>query len=412
MCGMFAAFLAIAFATSGATQDYRPDLNLLIDSLKQNGAYVIDDHIDLEELRRAYAPKFANVSDKKQVLGLLEAVVGELHDFHATLGANNDASPRLVPSGADLIGHWAGNRAVIDQIRVGSIAERNGLMAGDQVLTLNGLSIKSAAKQWLGIRKPDARAWDWALNSALAGRWNSPRNLEILSQGKKRVAKLATPIQPKFDHVLTIERRGGSVLYLRPENSLGESALISAFDKAVPAMRTAKKVVIDLRNTPSGGTSYVARGMMGLFVGMRMPFQRHRAEERDTATVRDWVEYVTPRLTTPVRTPLVVLVGRWTGSMGEGIAIGFDAMHRATVIGTEMARLRGAVDRLDLPLCGIGVNFPTEQVFHLNGTPRHEWLPPVLVKPGKGDAWWNTASSTQSRPAEKNGAGKTGVKGA
>jgi C-terminal processing protease CtpA/Prc len=130
---------------------------------------------------------------------------------------------------------------------------------------------------------------------------------------------------------------------------------------------------------------------MGLFISRRMPYQRHVVEERDTDTVRDWVEYATPRLTKPVSARLVVLVNRWTGSMGEGIAIGFDAMKRATVVGTAMAGLRGAVDSTTLPVSGLRVFFPTERLFHVNGTPRHEWLPPARVTPGPGDPWMTAA---------------------
>ncbi len=41
--------------------------------------------------------------------------------------------------------------------------------------------------------------------------------------------------------------------------------------------------------------------------------------------------------------PLVVSVNHWAGSVGEGIAIGFDALKRATIIGTPMAGLNGAI---------------------------------------------------------------------
>jgi C-terminal processing protease CtpA/Prc len=41
--------------------------------------------------------------------------------------------------------------------------------------------------------------------------------------------------------------------------------------------------------------------------------------------------------------PVVVLVNHWTGSIGEGMAIGLDAMHRARVVGTPMAHLAGAI---------------------------------------------------------------------
>lgn len=388
---MLSIFALAASAGLAQVQDYRPDLDFLIDALRQNGAYVVQDHVDLRAIRDAYSARFQRVTDKRELLALLENVVAELHDFHASLGTNNDASPRLVPSGADLYAHWEGDKAVIEQVRSGSLAESAGVAPGAQVLLVDGKPVREGCRSWFGVRTPDKRAWKWALNSALAGRWNRARRLTLLSNGRRREVTLATAAEPKPDGVLKVEHRG-KVLYLRPENSLGESALIGAFEKVVPDMRKASRVVIDLRSTPSGGNTAVARGIIGLFVGKRLPYQRHRVEERETGTVRDWVEYVIPRLEHPIRTPLVVLVGRWTGSMGEGIAIGFDAMHRATVIGTKMARLRGAIERIELPMSRIGVAFPTEQVFHTNGTPRHEWLPPILVEPGNGDAWWRAAA--------------------
>jgi len=65
--------------------------------------------------------------------------------------------------------------------------------------------------------------------------------------------------------------------------------------------------------------------------------------------------------------------------MGEGMAIGFDAMQRALVLGTTMAGLAGAVSDLRLPETGITVAFATEQLYHIHGTPRHEWVPPLVV---------------------------------
>ncbi len=65
--------------------------------------------------------------------------------------------------------------------------------------------------------------------------------------------------------------------------------------------------------------------------------------------------------------------------MGEGIAIGMDGMKRGTVVGTRMAGLNGAIDSITLPDTGIGVNFPTERLFHINGTLREDFVPPVTV---------------------------------
>jgi carboxyl-terminal processing protease len=93
---------------------------------------------------------------------------------------------------------------------------------------------------------------------------------------------------------------------------------------------------------------------------------------------RSWLELVSPRGTT-YRRPVAVLVGHWTGSMGEGLAIGFDATGAATLVGTAMAGLLGATDRIVLPHTGIGLNLPTERLYHVDGTPREAFRPRALV---------------------------------
>jgi carboxyl-terminal processing protease len=70
-----------------------------------------------------------------------------------------------------------------------------------------------------------------------------------------------------------------------------------------------------------------------------------------------------------------VLVGRWTGSMGEGMAIGLHGTRRASVVGTPMAGLRGAVFTGTLPRTGIGFTYPAERLFAVDGTPRERFRP-------------------------------------
>ncbi len=385
------SILAALAIQSSFPGDYTKDLKELIGAFDQYGAYVHSDRIDLKALESRYSLKFHMVKDRDQLLSHLESIVGELHDFHASLGTNNDSSPRLVPSGTDLIARWKGEKAIIDQVRIGSVAMIAGLKSGDEIVQIQGVPVRQASQTWFQIHKPDARGWDWALNSSLAGVWNKKRTLFINREGAVWETTLDTAFTPRSKKVLTFEKRANGIAYLRPEDSLGQDDLIKEFDALVPELRKAKGIVIDLRNTGSGGTSSVARGIMGLFISKRLPYQRHRVVERDTKTVRDWVEYASPRLSSPIKGKVVVLVGRWTGSMGEGIAVGFDAMKRATVIGTGMAGLRGAVDNLELPVSHIRVFFPTEEVFHVNGTPRHEWKPPVSIKFGSDDPWWDAA---------------------
>ena len=87
---------------------------------------------------------------------------------------------------------------------------------------------------------------------------------------------------------------------------------------------------------------------------------------------------VSPRATV-YRAPLVVLVARWTGSMAEGMAIGLDGMGRATIVGTRMAGLNGAVFDLELPNSRIRLAYAGEKLSHVDGTPREDFVPRVLV---------------------------------
>ena len=77
------------------------------------------------------------------------------------------------------------------------------------------------------------------------------------------------------------------------------------------------------------------------------------------------------------------MVGNWTGSVGEGITIGFDALKRGTIVGTTMARLNGANYSYELPLTKIGFSFPAEKLFHVNGSPRENYKPHIIVNPDK-----------------------------
>jgi C-terminal processing protease CtpA/Prc len=145
-------------------------------------------------------------------------------------------------------------------------------------------------------------------------------------------------------------------------------------------------LILDLRDTPSGGNTGVAEAIMGRFVREAKPYQRHELPGGGwKGRSRLWLQYVTPRGPFPYDGPLAVLVDHWTGSMGEGMAIGFDAMKRGVVVGTRMAGLNGAVYSSTLAKTGIGFSYPAERLFHAGGVPRHAWAPPVLVDLARQD---------------------------
>ena len=168
----------------------------------------------------------------------------------------------------------------------------------------------------------------------------------------------------------------GEVGYVRVHNSLGDSALVPAFDHALDALTGVRALVIDLRDTPSGGVSSVARGLIGRLITQPLPYQQHElvSEFRANGIRRVWQEWVLPRGTAFAQ-PVVVLVGHWTGSMGEGLAIGLHGTRQAPVLGEPMARLRGALTETALPHSKIVVRVPNERLSLVDGTPREAFVP-------------------------------------
>jgi carboxyl-terminal processing protease len=171
-------------------------------------------------------------------------------------------------------------------------------------------------------------------------------------------------------------RQVDGALVIRINDALGDRATIAAFDQAMTTAPPGQTLVLDLTETPSGGNTVVARAIMGWFVDAPSAYQIHNlpAEARETGIERRWIEQVLPRPGRRHNGPVVVRVGRWTGSMGEGLAIGLHAQG-ARVAGRPMAGLLGAVYDLRLPNSGLVIKIPVERLYAVDGTPREQFKP-------------------------------------
>jgi carboxyl-terminal processing protease len=367
-------------------QQYEEDFDYLWRSIADDYAYFDQKQTDWNKVREIYRPQVAAVKTRDDFVALLESVLEELYDSHAHLNTNTASSPRLVPSGTDIWAEWISGKAIITEVRPESGAENAGVNPGMEVVSIDGIGVDEAVNRRVGrsLRSSDQAARNWALRILLAGRHNSQRSLEVTSNGERRVISFANQSAPDSTEakpLLEYRRLGRDAGYIRLNNSLGDLDLVRQFDLAVAALRNTQGLILDLRDTPSGGNTTVARGIMGRFIRRDMPYQKHSipAEERQYGTKRSWIELVSPRGDFSYAGPVVVLVNHWTGSMGEGIAIGMDGMGRATIVGTEMARLAGATSGITLPHTKIGVTFPTEKLFHINGIARENFVPPVHI---------------------------------
>lgn len=362
------------------------DFAAFCDFVAESYAYFDLQQIDWGRSCRHYAAQAPVATQRPAYVSLLERALGELHDAHAHLGTHTPASFRLVPSQTDLVAHWQGDKALITAVRSGSAAASAGLRPGMQVTTVQGddiLGVVSAIQP--KFHEPNDRAArDWALQLALAGRHQHSQTRLTVRMGQGPEREIAFSPGRAAPSALLSSRVIGTLAYVRVHNALGEHALVAAFDKALVDLQHTHALVIDLRDTPSGGNSSVARGILGRLVDRMLPYQRHElvSEFRATGVRRVWDEYVLPR-GQPFLKPVVVLVGPWTGSMGEGLAIGLNATRGAAVLGQPMAKLLGANAETVLPHSLIAVRLPAEKLFHVDGTPREAVLP-CAVTPAVG----------------------------
>jgi carboxyl-terminal processing protease len=332
-----------------------------------------------------YASAVDAATTPEAYAAVFESALDELHDFHAQVRSPNSHCWLAVPTFTDIWAEFRGDDAFITAIRNGSDANRAGLVVGDRIVAIGSVPLTTAMADRLtpAVNQNNPGAREWALLSLLTGRADQERLLKVqTSSGQSR--SVALPMQRRFDRSpgpLSCATLSGDVGIIRFNNSLGDQKTVDAFDVALERLRSTRGLILDLRDVPSGGNSGVALGILGRFVTNMLPYQRHRIAKYGQPDVeRNWIEMVTPRGPFTYTAPLVVLVDHWTGSMGEGIAIGFDAMHRAQVMGTPMAHLAGAVSDFILPITGTDIAIATEQIYHINGTPRQDWLPPLLIE--------------------------------
>jgi C-terminal processing protease CtpA/Prc len=371
---------------------YQQDFGYFWEAVHDNYAYFGKKQTDWDQVRLAGEAALQTVTTRDQFVRVLENALAELYDNHAALGTNLPDSRRLVPSGTDVWAQFNERQAVVQAVRPGFGAERAGLRPGMEIVAVNDVPIEAAVKALLSkhLRAVDGAAREVALNQALAGDHRTPRKFTV------RVKNRRQDIFPdrdgmRLENIHTTKllevQHYGTISYLKINNSLGDNGLIAAFDSALTSLQNSSGLVLDLRDTPNGGNTTVARAIMGRFITQEQPYQRHEltAEEATYGVKRSWIELVSPR-PAPYTGPLVVLVGRWTASMGEGITIGFDAMQRATIMGTEMAQLNGSIASYRLLQSGIGFNIPTERLYRVNGLPREDYVPPVYVRPAADGA--------------------------
>ncbi len=360
---------------------YEKDFVEFWNDVNSNYAYLDQQKIDWLKVRSIYEPKLKAVNNNNAFLQFMESVLNELHNGHISLNRNLDASNKLVPSGQDIRVEQIGGKYIITDIRKGFGAELSGLKIGQEIINFNGKDIK---EQLVNFMPKYATTYtpamnQYALDMLFAGSHDVKRVITIHQNGRSNDYYPDSPVVKRSTTRLDMKRLSKKTGYIRINNSLFDNNLIAEFDKAVDELLNCDNIVIDLTETPSGGNTTVGRSIMGRFIYKPTAYQQHEYDEKEFQTKRLWVEYATPRKQ-HFKGKVYILVGHWTGSMGEGLAIGFDGMKRATIVGTKMAGLIGAINGFVMSETKLGYQIPTERLYHVNGTPRENYLPKIKTK--------------------------------
>ncbi len=354
-------------ARAFTTADFLEDFDYLWRTVAAEYAYLDKKDTDWAKVRQHYRRKVEATGGGGTFISILERTLEELYDNHVHLTYNTPTSPRTVPARSDLHAEWRPEGATVLAVRAGFQAALSGVKPGDVLLSINNVPITEAvqARLPISVTTPTTELCNWALNKVLAGNRGITRTLEVSRSGQNLSFKLEAgrfDRQYAIQHNCRLETRWLSrdYGYIGFNDSLGDGSTIFLFDAALEELRAARGLVLDLRRA-GGGNTGVLEGVAGRLVASRVAYQRTVRPSGEAFT-----SYWEPRGNSPYLQPIVALVGPWTGSAGEGLAISLSALDRARTVGLKMAGLEGGVFHHRMPRTGVGFQLTGEKIY--NGT--------------------------------------------
>lgn len=363
---------------------FQKDFDYFWEFMNVEYAYFDVKQTDWKKVKELYSRRLQDLKEDWEFTYLIELMKHELYDPHVSLNRNVDFSYRLIPNDLDAYISVKNDKYFVSDIREGHTISNYNIKIGDEILAINNDGIRDVIKWNLpaSIKSPNNEVKEYFGNLIFAGRHNKPRKIKLLRNKKEIVVDLPKPSSKEnWNTLLDVKILQNNIGYIKINNSLGNNNVIKLFQKSVDELSGTRAIIIDLRETHSGGNAEVAKSIMGKFITNEMPYQVHERVglEREFGIKRKYIEILTP-LKNPYTKPVYILISRWTGSVGEAIAQGFSNIKTTTVVGTDMAKLKGAINCRRLPVSGINVCYPFEKLFNIDGTPREKFIPEVYTK--------------------------------
>jgi carboxyl-terminal processing protease len=401
--GFFVGFLAIggcAFlqpTDQNLPQSFNADMAWLElkDMLEQQYAYLDRKDVDKDELFDFFAPKLIATQSKQAFADVAQQLLRNFYDPHLNLGPYNALDFSVYPTGSDIYVNYQNQQFIVIDVKAGSAAESAGIRPAMVVTAVNGLSIEQTINRVLGRELSHLlpEQVNYAANVSLGGLRNTARTITVhngISDNQYKLAASYEAINAFQDGPAIHYKHLNNVGYIGFNNSLGSMATVNEFKQALVELANTEALIIDLRNTPSGGNTGVAEPILGHFVTHKTAYQRYRTQQLGMSYEDSEMEtaYVEPTLPHYNR-PFVVLAGHWTGSMGEGMTIGFDAIGAEKVIGAPMADLLGGIKTVQLKHSDTWLELGFERLYHVDGSFREDFVPHVRMDTADRDSMGN-----------------------
>ncbi|WP_162623315.1 S41 family peptidase [Confluentibacter sediminis] len=356
------------------------EFNKFIEDFEKNYIYLTEKNELWKCIKGTYSEKVGQITTKFEHILFYENLLNELYDNHIHLNTNTSQSYRL-----DTPIYVTNNNGKtylknVWQTQLKDTIKEN--VIGAEIVTFNGIDFQEKIKDFTTIcqNKNDKKVREWIANKIVAGKRNESRVLELKLQNGKTFKLDIDSLKLREEKFALspsiIENK--SIGLIRVNNTLGNQILVKEFKRVIPQMDSTKALIIDLRNTISGGNTSVAKPIMGIFINEKKPYQLYENHKKE------YLGYVKPNKLN-YNKPVYILVNRWTGSMGEGIAIGLNTVDGIEVIGTEMSRLAGGMKSINFKNHNYGFQVSFEKIFDINGNPREEFIPKNYVEQTRTD---------------------------
>ena len=363
--------------------------------LTEQYAYLDRPGVDVRHLFDEFERRAIATSNKREFADVIQMLLRHFYDPHLNLGPYDEHDFSVFPTGSDIRAEFINNKFVIEDVKADGAADLAGLRPGAEIIAIDDLPVRESIEKVFGrgIEQLFIEQINYGINVALGGLRNQRRTLTVKNHGKRQTFQLPASYQgitALAKGPTLISKKLQDIGYIRFNNSLGNSETVNAFQQAISALVDTKALIIDLRNTPSGGNTGVAEPILGHFVDKKTAYQRYQVrkvgESYEDAEMQ--TAFIHPTL--PLYTkPVVVLAGRWTGSMGEGMTIGLDAIGALTVVGAPMADLLGGIKTVQLINSDTWMELGFERLYHIDGTFREDFVPHHMISPADRDAEGN-----------------------